>query len=420
MPASSTTASSAATARFSDASSCPLPIDADAITADFQRRRADGDLPEGRRAGRAAHRRHLTVSPTIRPRQPAARRRAASPPGLRRSPAACGAADAQRRRRRRPPTPARRDSRASAPRRPAARRSAPRLHRVAARTVPAVANISSHAGRPRGRTRRSPTIRSSGTSSATWTSSADRSRAIQRSLGSGVDRQRPTATSSPTTTSSRRRRVAAAPTSRVALADKREMRGAGRRRRSSHRPGAAEDQRARPADHAVGRFEQAEGRRVGAGDRQPVPAEPDRHARHRLGARPRRTSASPATRTSSRPTRPSTRATRAARWSTARGELVGINTAIFSQSGGYQGIGFAVPSNLARKVMDDLVRYGEVRRGYLGYFETIPLTPEHRDGARRRAHPRHRRQPDGSHRARRTSAGLRPGDVILAFNDRHD
>ncbi|HEV3486108.1 MAG TPA: trypsin-like peptidase domain-containing protein, partial [Vicinamibacterales bacterium] len=47
----------------------------------------------------------------------------------------------------------------------------------------------------------------------------------------------------------------------------------------------------------------------------------------------------------------------------ARGELVGINTAIFSESGGYQGIGFAVPSNLARHVMDDLIKYGSVRRG---------------------------------------------------------
>ena len=44
----------------------------------------------------------------------------------------------------------------------------------------------------------------------------------------------------------------------------------------------------------------------------------------------------------------------------ARGELVGINTAIFSETGGYQGIGFAVPSNLARHVMDDLIK---LRRG---------------------------------------------------------
>ena len=52
-----------------------------------------------------------------------------------------------------------------------------------------------------------------------------------------------------------------------------------------------------------------------------------------------------------------------------RGELVGINTAIYSQSGGYQGVGFAVPSNLARKVMNDLIKYGQVRRGTLGYLE---------------------------------------------------
>ena len=49
-----------------------------------------------------------------------------------------------------------------------------------------------------------------------------------------------------------------------------------------------------------------------------------------------------------------------------RGELVGINTAIFSQSGGNMGIGFAVPSNLSRAVMDQLVRTGKVVRGWLG------------------------------------------------------
>jgi serine protease Do len=58
----------------------------------------------------------------------------------------------------------------------------------------------------------------------------------------------------------------------------------------------------------------------------------------------------------------------------ARGELVGINTAIFTQSGGYQGIGFAVPSNLARHIVDDLTRYGEVHRGSIGYLEVAPLT----------------------------------------------
>src|SRR5262249_9983341 len=50
-----------------------------------------------------------------------------------------------------------------------------------------------------------------------------------------------------------------------------------------------------------------------------------------------------------------------------RGQLVGINTGIFSQSGGYQGIGFAVPSNLAKHVIDDLKQYGEVRRGSIDF-----------------------------------------------------
>lgn len=48
------------------------------------------------------------------------------------------------------------------------------------------------------------------------------------------------------------------------------------------------------------------------------------------------------------------------------GELIGINTAIASQSGNYQGYGFAVPSNLASKVARDLIQYGEVRRALLG------------------------------------------------------
>ncbi len=49
-----------------------------------------------------------------------------------------------------------------------------------------------------------------------------------------------------------------------------------------------------------------------------------------------------------------------------RGELIGINTAIFSRTGGYQGIGFAVPSNMAESVMKQLVKEGKVTRGWLG------------------------------------------------------
>ena len=58
----------------------------------------------------------------------------------------------------------------------------------------------------------------------------------------------------------------------------------------------------------------------------------------------------------------------------ARGELIGINTAIFTESGGYMGIGFAVPINMARQVMDHLVRHGRVVRGYLG-LAVQDLTP---------------------------------------------
>lgn len=49
-----------------------------------------------------------------------------------------------------------------------------------------------------------------------------------------------------------------------------------------------------------------------------------------------------------------------------RGELIGINTAIFSESGGYMGIGFAVPANMAHTVMTSLIKNGKVTRGWLG------------------------------------------------------
>jgi len=49
-----------------------------------------------------------------------------------------------------------------------------------------------------------------------------------------------------------------------------------------------------------------------------------------------------------------------------RGEVIGINTAIVTRSGGYQGLGFAIPSNMAKSVMDDLIKEGRVVRGFLG------------------------------------------------------
>ena len=56
----------------------------------------------------------------------------------------------------------------------------------------------------------------------------------------------------------------------------------------------------------------------------------------------------------------------------ARGEVIGINTAIVNQS---QGLGFAVSSNLARRIADELIRYGEVRRGSIGAISVRTLTP---------------------------------------------
>ena len=99
-----------------------------------------------------------------------------------------------------------------------------------------------------------------------------------------------------------------------------------------------------------------------------------------------------------------------------RGELIGINTGIFSQSGGYQGIGFAVPSNLVKKVVSDLMTYGEVRRGSIGYISVEKLTPQLADevGAP---------NTDGALIARMTrtseayQAGMRPGDVVVGFNN---
>ncbi len=57
------------------------------------------------------------------------------------------------------------------------------------------------------------------------------------------------------------------------------------------------------------------------------------------------------------------------------GQLIGVNTAILSRAGGNQGVGFAVPANLARSVMNQLLRNGKVMRGYLGVM-IQPVTPE--------------------------------------------
>ena len=101
----------------------------------------------------------------------------------------------------------------------------------------------------------------------------------------------------------------------------------------------------------------------------------------------------------------------------ARGELVGINTAIFSETGGYQGIGFAVPSNLARHVMDDLLKYGEVQRGTIPGISIANLTTQIAEelGA---PNTRGALVNQISPRAEAYQAGLRAGDIITTFNGR--
>ncbi|HSH48994.1 MAG TPA: trypsin-like peptidase domain-containing protein, partial [Halomonas sp.] len=96
------------------------------------------------------------------------------------------------------------------------------------------------------------------------------------------------------------------------------------------------------------------------------------------------------------------------------GGLVGINTAIFSRTGGSQGIGFAIPSNLARNILEEIVTQGRVIRGWLG-IEAQELNPELALSFGLKAHAGviiAGVAPGGP----ADLAGLRPGDVILTIN----
>ncbi len=98
----------------------------------------------------------------------------------------------------------------------------------------------------------------------------------------------------------------------------------------------------------------------------------------------------------------------------AAGNLIGINSAIYSKSGGSQGIGFSIPVNLAKNVMEEIIRSGGVTRGWIG-VEVQDLTPELVESFRL----------DKSGGALISAilkggpaeqAGIRPGDILVAVN----
>jgi len=96
------------------------------------------------------------------------------------------------------------------------------------------------------------------------------------------------------------------------------------------------------------------------------------------------------------------------------GQLIGINTAIFSKSGGYQGIGFAIPAKFAIEIMQQLIQYGHVIRGYLG-IEVQDITPDLAESFRLK-------DAQGVivagvlRNGPADKAGLKPGDIIKNLN----
>jgi serine protease Do len=96
-----------------------------------------------------------------------------------------------------------------------------------------------------------------------------------------------------------------------------------------------------------------------------------------------------------------------------KGELVGINTAIFSQSGGYQGVGFAVPTSMGMPIYDSLVKHGKVVRGYLG----IGIQDLNQDLAKSFGVPNAKGAvvTDVKEDSPADHAGLKQGDVITSY-----
>jgi len=98
-----------------------------------------------------------------------------------------------------------------------------------------------------------------------------------------------------------------------------------------------------------------------------------------------------------------------------KGNVVGINTAIFSQSGGSVGIGFAVSSNLAKQVTDQLKQYGRTKRGWLGVL-IQEITQEIADSLGMKS-AKGALVSSATEGGPAEKAGVKTGDVILKFND---
>ncbi len=99
-----------------------------------------------------------------------------------------------------------------------------------------------------------------------------------------------------------------------------------------------------------------------------------------------------------------------------QGNLVGVNSAIYSRSGGSMGIGFAIPVSLAKQVMEQIIRQGSVTRGWIG-IEAQDITPELAESFKLKHD--HGSLIAGILRGSPAeSAGLRPGDILLEIDGR--
>jgi serine protease Do len=96
------------------------------------------------------------------------------------------------------------------------------------------------------------------------------------------------------------------------------------------------------------------------------------------------------------------------------GQLIGINTAIFSRTGGYQGIGFAVPSNIVRIIMDQLILEGKVTRGWIGVSIQEVTAELAREFGLKKTNGA--LVSDVTKNSPAAKAGIRRGDIIVQFN----